>query len=124
NGNELRHVLAEFREQLVEQRQLVAAHGTPVGGVKGENDRPTPRVTQPHLLIRSAVKFEVRRCFARSEWYVTILRGALGLCERRGVRHKPNSFTRLGETLAARQQSEIAVAARGLQSARKRQIGQ
>jgi hypothetical protein len=50
--DELGSVAAEFREHLVVERHLVAAHRTPVRRVEGEYDRLSSEVAERQILIR------------------------------------------------------------------------
>jgi hypothetical protein len=51
--DEFGSVAAEFREHLIVERDLVAAHRTPVRRVEGEYDRLSGEVAERQILVRS-----------------------------------------------------------------------
>src|SRR5256884_9345113 len=60
DAEQLGPVALKLRKDLVVQRHLVAADGTPVGWIERENHRPTTEVAQRPRLVGSAVQREVR----------------------------------------------------------------
>src|ERR1041384_6106737 len=60
NAEELGIIAAEFGEDLVVERHLVSADGTPVGRIEGEAHRLPPEIRERDRLVRRAVEGEVR----------------------------------------------------------------
>jgi hypothetical protein len=54
----LRAVAPELRKDLVVERHLIAADGTPVCRVERQDDRVAPEVRQLHLLVRCRVQLK------------------------------------------------------------------
>src|SRR5437763_715641 len=61
DAQELRVVLLEFAPHLVVQRQLIAADGTPVGGIEDEDDRAAAEIAEANHLMGRGAQLEVRR---------------------------------------------------------------
>ena len=59
--HQLGAVVVELGEHFVEERQLIAADGTPVGGIEGENHRTAAQLGERERLVRRGVQREVRR---------------------------------------------------------------
>jgi hypothetical protein len=61
DSKKLRAVLAEVRQQLVVERELIPADGTPVGRVEGNDDWLAAKVAKRELLIGRNGQREIRR---------------------------------------------------------------
>jgi hypothetical protein len=62
DSNEFRFVFQEIEKYFIEDAKLVATHGTPVGGIKGQDNRFPAQFAQRESLVRRYVKAKLWCC--------------------------------------------------------------
>jgi hypothetical protein len=60
DAKDLGTIFFKLGESLVVESHLISANRAPIGGIKGEDDRPACEIAEGQALIRSDVQREVR----------------------------------------------------------------
>src|SRR5213078_333336 len=63
NADELRPVLREFGQDLIVERELIAAHGAPVRRIEHENHGPTTQLLERQILAGGTGQTEIGSAF-------------------------------------------------------------